>query len=155
MVFRAGVVVPGGSQRFRRFTERSNACGQLCRGTPAHSCSQTTSVAYGPRRWGSKSCLRRSQIVSFDLRLRDSKHSKRKSRTDFHLLFVGETHTHSSPFRNASAPVSVLCSKLEDNGPIKRVRADEATIFCLVRAWCARSRSGRCAGRVAGVIFLV
>ena len=47
---------------------------------------------------------------------------------------VGFTHTHSSPFRNASAPVSVLCSKLEDNGPIKRVRADEATIFCLVRA---------------------
>lgn len=27
---------------------------------------------------------------------------------------VGFTHTHSSPFRNASAPVSVLCSKLED-----------------------------------------
>ena len=27
---------------------------------------------------------------------------------------MGETHTHSSPFRNASAPVSVLCSKLED-----------------------------------------
>lgn len=49
-------------------------------------------------------------------------------------VFVGFTHTHSSPFRNASAPVSVLCSKLEDNGPIKRVRADEATIFCLVRA---------------------
>ena len=54
----------------------------------------------------------------FDLLRRDSKHSKRKSRTDFHLLFVGETHTHSSPFRNASAPVSVLCSKLEDNDPI-------------------------------------
>lgn len=71
-------------------------------------------LRHGPRRWGSKSCLRRSQIVSFDLWLRDSKHSKRKSRTDFHLLFVGETHTHSSPFRNASAPVSVLCSKLED-----------------------------------------
>lgn len=50
----------------------------------------------------------------FDLLRRDSKHSKRKSRTDFHLLFVGFTHTHSSPFRNASAPVSVLCSKLED-----------------------------------------
>ena len=71
----------------------------------------------------------------FDLLRRDSKHSKRKSRTDFHLLFVGETHTHSSPFRNASAPVSVLCSKLEDSRPIKRERADEATIF----AWCGQS----------------
>lgn len=88
--------------------------------TPVDSCARahlTTVVLrqlglrHGPRRWGSKSCLRRSQIVSFDLWLRDS---KRKSRTDFHLLFVGETHTHSSPFRNASAPVSVLCSKLED-----------------------------------------
>ena len=62
----------------------------------------------------------------FDLLRRDSKHSKRKSRTDFHLLFVGETHTHSSPFRNASAPVSVLCSKLEVNDVIKRKCADDA-----------------------------
>lgn len=34
-----------------------------------------------------------SQIVSFDLKLRDSKHSKRKSRADFRLLPVGFTHT--------------------------------------------------------------
>ena len=45
---------------------------------------------------------------------------------------MGFTHTHSSPFRNASAPVSVLCSKLEDNRPTKCVRAGGAIIF----AWC-------------------
>lgn len=31
---------------------------------------------------------------------------------------VGKTHTHLRRSRNASAPVSVLCSKLEDNDPI-------------------------------------
>ena len=82
----------------------------------------------------------------FDLLRRDSKHSKRKSRTDFHLLFVGETHTHSSPFRNASAPVSVLCSKLEVNDVIKCVRADEAINFSLVRACVARSLRGAALG---------
>ena len=30
-------------------------------------------LRHGPRRWGSMSCLRRSQIVSFDLLRRDSK----------------------------------------------------------------------------------
>ena len=61
--------------------------------------------------------LRGSQIVSFDLKLRDSKHSKRLSdgcQKKIVCVPVGFTHTHSSPFRNASAPVSVLCSKLED-----------------------------------------
>ena len=85
----------------------------------------------------------------------NSKHSKRKSRTDFHLLFVGETHTHSSPFRNASAPVSVLCSKLEVNDVIKCVRADEATIFCLVRAVVPGPVWGAALGRFGCVIFLV
>lgn len=79
--------------------------------TPVDSCARahlTTVVLrqlglrHGPRRWGSKSCLRRSQIVSFDLWLRDS--------------------------------------KLEDSRPIKRERADEATIF----AWCGQSVPGPC-----------
>lgn len=80
------------------------------------------------------SCLRRSQIVSFDLLRRDSKHSKRKSRADFRLLPVGFTHTHLDRCCTAPGVVSVLCSKLEDNGPIKCVRADEAHYLCLVRA---------------------
>ena len=61
-------------------------------------------------------------------------------------VFVGETHTHSSPFRNASAPVSVLCSKLEVNDVIKCVRADEAINFSLVRACVARSLRGAALG---------
>ena len=75
-----------------------------------------------------------------------SKHSKRKSRTDFHLLFVGETHTHSSPFRNASAPVSVLCSKLEVNDVIKRKCADDARSTLLGAGVCARSLWGAALG---------
>lgn len=59
---------------------------------------------------------------------------------------VGFTHTHSSPFRNASAPVSVLCSKLEVNDVIKCVRADEAINFSLVRACVARSLRGAALG---------
>lgn len=70
----------------------------------------------------------------FDLLRRDSKHSKRKSRADFRLLPVGFTHTHLDRCCTAPGVVSVLCSKLEDNGPIKCVRADEATIF----AWCGQ-----------------
>lgn len=48
MVFRAGAVVPGGSQRFSWFTERSNACGQLRQGAPDHSCSQAAGVTARP-----------------------------------------------------------------------------------------------------------
>lgn len=73
----------------------------------------------------------------FDLWLRDSKHSKRLSdgcQKKIVCVPVGFTHTHSSPFRNASAPVSVLCSKLEVNDVIKRVYAGEAISF----AWCGR-----------------
>ena len=58
---------------------------------------------------------------------------------------VGFTHTHSSPFRNASAPVSVLCSKLEVNDVIKRKCADDARSTLLGAGSGARSLSGRCA----------
>lgn len=85
----------------------------------------------------------------FDLWLRDSKHSKRLSdgcQKKIVCVPVGFTHTHSSPFRNASAPVSVLCSKLEVNDVIKCVRADEAINFSLVRACVARSLRGAALG---------
>lgn len=106
-VFRAGVVVPVGSGVFSWFTELL---------TPVDSCAAahlTTVVLrrlvlrHGPRRWGSKSCLRRSQIVSFDLLRRDSKHSKRKSRTDLRLrLWVSPT-PNLTAFRNGQS-VSVF-----------------------------------------------
>lgn len=57
----------------------------------------------------------------FDLWLRDSKHSVRLSDTVSEKIvrvFVGETHTHSSPFRNASGLVIFFGSKLENNDPI-------------------------------------
>ena len=47
---------------------------------------------------------------------------------------VGFTHTHSSPFRNASAPVSVLCSKLEDNDPIMLGLIQLGADTCRVRS---------------------
>ena len=79
MVFRAGVV----SRLVPAFL-----VGLRSALTPVDSCARahlTTVVLrqlglrHGPRRWGSVSCLRRSQIVVFDLWLRDSKHSIRLS----------------------------------------------------------------------------
>lgn len=70
-------------------------------------------------------------------------------------VFVGETHTHSSPFRNASAPVSVLCSKLEVNDPIKCKCTDEARSTLLGAGVVCPVPAGRCAGLVVCVIFLV
>lgn len=70
-------------------------------------------------------------------------------------VFVGFTHTHSSPFRNASAPVSVLCSKLEDSGTTKCKCTGGATIFCLVRAVVPGPVWGAALGRFGCVIFLV
>lgn len=59
---------------------------------------------------------------------------------------MGETHTHSSPFRNASAPVSVLCSKLEVNDVIKRKCADDARSTLLGAGRVARSLRGAALG---------
>ena len=61
---------------------------------------------------------------------------------------VGFTHTHSSPFRNAVAFVSIcvaswkLMTSLSANALMTPVQ------LCLVRAGFARSLSGRCAGLV-------
>lgn len=70
-------------------------------------------------------------------------------------VHVGFTHTHSSPFRNASAPVYVLCSKLEVNDVIKRKCADDARSTLLGAGSGARSLRGAALSRFECVIFLV
>ena len=123
---------PGG---FSWFTERSNACGQLRQGAPDHSCFQTTGCSTAHGSGGPKSCLRRSQIVSFDLWLRDSKHSKRFSdglSEKIVCVPVGFTHTHPPRFCSASGLVSICVASWK--------LMTSLSAFALMRpltlAWC-------------------
>ena len=92
--------------------------------------------------------LRGSQIVSFDLKLRDSKHSKRKSRADFAFAFVGFTHTHLRRSRNASERFCFLVASWKLMTSLSANALMTPVQLCLVRAGFARSLSGRCAGLV-------
>ena len=136
----------------------ANACGQL-----RLSAHLTTVVfrrlvlrmAHGSGGLNLVSDALRSRV--FDLLRRNSKHSKRLSDTvseKNRLLFVGFTHTHLDRCCTASAFVSICVASWKIMTSL--------SVFTLMRPLallgagaCVRSRAGRCAGRVAGVIFLV
>ena len=108
-------------------------------------------LRHGPRRWGGGLCLVSDALRSlvFDLLRRIASIAndfqtgcQKKNR----LLFCG---FHPHPTRSALTRYRAsyfFGSKLEDNDVIKRVYADEATIFCLVRACVARSLRGAALG---------